>query len=137
MTSPHTFLDPDGLGPPVGFSHVAVAAPGRTVHLAGQTAHDPDGQVQGEDLAEEFAHAVRNVGRALEAAGARPEHVVSLLVLCSDPQGYRDALDRIGVAYREVFGRHYPAMTWWGVSELFDPRAHVEIVATAVVPEGE
>jgi enamine deaminase RidA (YjgF/YER057c/UK114 family) len=131
----HSSLNPEGLGPPVGFSHVVVPAAGRTVYLAGQTAHGPDGAVRGEDLVAEFRYAVQNVARALGAAEARPEHVVSLWVFCSDPEGYRANLRAIGAAYREVFGDHYPAMAWWGVTELFDPRAHVELIATAVIPE--
>jgi enamine deaminase RidA (YjgF/YER057c/UK114 family) len=131
----HELLNPGGLAPPVGFSHVTLAAPGRHVHLAGQTAHGPDGELRGATVAEQFAAAVRNVELALEAGGARPDHVVSLLVFVTDVDEYRASLGPIGESYRGVFGRHYPAMALFGVVRLFDEDAKVELVATAIVPE--
>jgi enamine deaminase RidA (YjgF/YER057c/UK114 family) len=41
----------------------------------------------------------------------------------------------IGAAYRRVIGRHFPAMTLLVVAGLLEPRAKVEIEATAVIPE--
>src|SRR5206468_526595 len=54
----HQFLNPDNMSPPVGFSHVAVTAPGRLVFVAGQTAHQPDGALAGATLPEQFAAAL-------------------------------------------------------------------------------
>ena len=68
----HQFLNPEGLAPPIGFSHVAVAAPGRLVFLAGETAHQADGTLSGSTLPEQFAAAADNVATALAAAGATP-----------------------------------------------------------------
>lgn len=134
---PHTFLNPDGLAPPAGFSHVAIAEPGRTVQLAGLTAHGADGTLEGRDTAEQFAAAVRNVGVALEAAGASPEDVVNLTIYVTDVEEYLAQLGPVGDAYRSLFGRHYPAMALLGVARLFDAAAKVELVATAVVADDE
>lgn len=41
----------------------------------------------------------------------------------------------IGRAYRDVIGRHYPAMAVVEVSGLVEPEALVEIEAMAVVPD--
>jgi enamine deaminase RidA (YjgF/YER057c/UK114 family) len=131
----HSFLNPEGMAPPVGFSHVAVAAPGRLVFLAGQTAHQADGTLQGSTLAEQFAAAAGNVAAALAAAGATPADVVSLQIFTTDVDGYRAQSKSIGAAYRQVFGPHYPPMALFGVGRLFDPDALVELVATAVIPE--
>jgi enamine deaminase RidA (YjgF/YER057c/UK114 family) len=131
----HQFLNPEGLGPPVGFSHVAVAAPGRLVFLAGQTAHQADGTLSGATLAEQFGAAAANVATALAAAGASPGDVVSLQIFTTDVDGYRAASRAIGAAYRDVFGPHYPPMALFGVTRLFDADALVELVATAVIPE--
>jgi enamine deaminase RidA (YjgF/YER057c/UK114 family) len=133
----HRFLNPEGLGPPVGFSHVAVAAPGRLVFLAGQTAHQADGTLAGATLPEQFAAAVENVAAALAAAGATAADVVSLQIFTTDVDGYRDQSKAIGAAYRQVFGPHYPPMALFGVTRLFDPEALVELVATAVIPDVE
>jgi enamine deaminase RidA (YjgF/YER057c/UK114 family) len=134
--SPHELLNPESLPPPRGFSHAAVAVPGRTVHLAGQTGHRPDGTLAGDGIVAQFDQACANVMEALAAAGARAEHVVSLLIYTTDLEAYRSAREAIGEAYRHHFGRHYPAMALIGVSELVDPAAKVELMGVAVVPDG-
>lgn len=130
----HEFLNPAGLAPPVGFSHVALPAPGRLVFLAGQTAHRPDGTLAGTTMTEQFAAAARSVVAALTAAGAAPEHLVWLQIFVTDVDAYRAALRPVGAAYRELFGSHYPPMALFGVARLFDPDALVELMAIAVIP---
>lgn len=132
--SPHRLVNPDTLAPSVGFSHAVVAAPGRTVYLGGQIASDPDGVCQGGTLVEQFDLALENVVRALGAAGAEPEHLVSLHVFVTDADAYRAALPELGDRYRGRLGRHYPAISFFAVKGLFDPAALVELVGIAVVP---
>jgi enamine deaminase RidA (YjgF/YER057c/UK114 family) len=134
--SPHELLNPESLPPPRGFSHAAVAAPGRTVHLAGQTGHLADGTLAGDGIVAQFDQACANVVEALRAAGGGPDHLVSLLIYTTDLGAYRGERPQIGEAYRRHFGRHYPAMALIGVSELVDPAATVELVGIAVVPAG-
>jgi enamine deaminase RidA (YjgF/YER057c/UK114 family) len=131
----HQFLNPDDLSPPVGFSHVAVAARGRLVFLAGQTAHQADGTLRGSTVGEQFAAAAESVATALAAAGATPADVVSLQIFTTDVDAYRADTKPIGAAYRGVFGPHYPPMALFGVARLYDPDALVELVATAVIPD--
>lgn len=131
----HRFINPDDMFPPTGFSHAAVAAPGRLVFLAGQTAHQGDGTLEGETLTEQFAASVANVARALEAAGATAADLVSLQIFTTDVEGYIASSKAIGAAYRQVFGPHYPPMALFGVTRLYDPAALVELVATAVIPD--
>ena len=131
----HRFLNPEGLAPPVGFSHVAIPGPGRLVLLAGQTAHQADGTVAGTTMAEQFAAAAANVAAALGAAGARAADLVWLQIFVTDVSAYRAALKPIGAAWRDTFGAHYPPMALFGVAELFDPAAMVELMAMAVVPD--
>jgi len=131
----HQFLNPEDLAPPIGFSHVAVAAPGRLVFLAGQTAHQADGSLAGSTVAQQFAAAAENVAVALAAAGATPADVVSLQIFTPDVDAYRSETKAIGAAYRAVFGPHYPPMALFGVTRLYDPDALVELVVTAVIPE--
>jgi enamine deaminase RidA (YjgF/YER057c/UK114 family) len=135
MTTPHRLVNPDSLAPPSGFSHAVVAAPGRTVHVAGQTAQAADGTIQGTTICEQFGVAAANLVTALEAAGGRPEHVVSLQILVTDVDEYRASLAELGEIYRRLLGRHYPAVVLFGVTRLFDAAAKVELVAQAVVPE--
>ena len=135
MTGPHTLVNPDGLSPAVGFSHAVVAAPGRLVFLGGQTAQEPDGSVRPAPLPEQFDRALANLVVALRAAGAEPEHLVSMVIYTTRADEYRSSLAELGAVYRRHLGRHYPAMAFFGVAELFDPNATVELVCTAVVPD--
>jgi enamine deaminase RidA (YjgF/YER057c/UK114 family) len=80
VSSPHELVNSEALAPPIGFSHAVAAEPGRLVFVGGQTAHGPDGTVQGETVPVQFEAAVANLVVALEAAGARPEHLVSVQI---------------------------------------------------------
>ncbi len=130
----HTNVNPEGLLPPVGFSHATVAAPGTTVYLGGQTGHRGDGSIDAE-LVDQVAQALDNLVTVLEASGARPEHLVSMTIYTTDVAGYRDAPRELGAVWKERLGRVYPAMALFGISELHDPAAKVEIVSTAVIPD--
>jgi enamine deaminase RidA (YjgF/YER057c/UK114 family) len=112
-----------------------VAASGRTVYLGGQTAHGPDGVLRGDSIVEQFDGAAANVAIALEAAGARPEYLVSLQIFVTDAEAYRSSLGPIGEAWRARFAGHYPAMALFEVAGLFDPAAKVELVGIAVIPD--
>lgn len=135
MDTPHRNVNPDGLLPPVGFSHATVATPGRTIYLGGQTGHHADGHLDA-DLVAQFTQAVDNLVVVLDAAGARPDHLVSVAIYTTAVATYRSSAKELGAVWKARLGRHFPAMALFGVSELYDPAALVEIVTTAVVPEG-
>jgi enamine deaminase RidA (YjgF/YER057c/UK114 family) len=132
--SGHEIVTAPGLAEPVGFAHAVVAAPGRTVYLGGQTAQGRDGAIVGETIIEQFEVAAGNVVTALAAAGAKPDHLVSLIIYTTVVGEYRAALRELGPVWREHFGRHYPAVALLGVAELFDEAAKIELVGTAVIP---
>ena len=134
MSTPHEILNPPTLAPPVGFSHAVVAAPGRTIYLGGQAAHDSDGKLVKGKIVPQFAQAAANVVAALDAAGARPEHLVSMQIFVTNAAAYRGSLKELGDVYREHFGNHYPAIALFEVQQLFEPTALVELVCIAVVP---
>lgn len=136
-TTAHRIVRAPSLAPPVGFAHAVVPAPGgTTVYLGGQTAQLADGSIGGAGLREQFDLALGNTVKALRAAGGGPGDLVSLMVYTTDTAGYRADLRGIGAVYRSHLGRHYPAMGLFGVVELFDPDALVELVGTAVLPAG-
>lgn len=132
--TPHRVVTAPGLAPPTGFAHAVVAAAGSTVYLGGQTAQGPDGAIVGTTIVEQFDVAAGNVVAALEAAGAQPEHLVSLVIYVVDVLQYRESLTELAAVYRKHFGRHYPAIALLGVAELFDEAALLELLGTAVVP---
>ncbi|MGH2872503.1 MAG: RidA family protein [Solirubrobacteraceae bacterium] len=121
------------LAPAVGFSHAARA--GSTVYLAGQAAQGADGAIAGETVAEQFDVAAGNLVAALRAAGGSPDDLVSLQVFVTDVAAYRESLPALGRVWRRHFGRRYPAMGLFGVTELFDPAAKVELMGVAVLPD--
>ncbi|MBO0708251.1 MAG: RidA family protein [Candidatus Dormibacteraeota bacterium] len=124
-------VNPPQLGPPVGFSHAARA--GNLVYTGGQIGCDAGGRVLAPgDLVAQFARALANVAVALRAAGCEPQDAIKLTYFVTDVPAYRAHLKKIGAAYREVFGRHYPATSLFGIQELFDPQALIEIECVAI-----
>jgi enamine deaminase RidA (YjgF/YER057c/UK114 family) len=124
-------VNPPSLARPSGFSHAVVAAGGRLVFLAGQVAL---GAIVGDTVAEQFDRALANLLEALRAAGGSPAHLASLTVYVIDLDDYRRQGGEIGLAWRRLVGREYPAMAAVGVSRLWDPAALVEIQGYAVIP---
>lgn len=129
----HTMLNPDELGPASGFSHVVQAAAGRTLYLAGQVGCDATGAIVAGGIVSQLDAALGRVVTALAAAGSDPENVVALTLFTTVMASYRAERARIGAVYRTHFGRHYPAMTLVGVTDLVDPAAVIEVTAIAVV----
>ena len=123
------------LAPPVGSAHAVVAGPGRIVHLSGQTAMDAEGKITGKGVVEQFDVAAGNVVAALRAAGCAPADLVSLQVFVTDLREYRFRLPELGPVWHAHFGDHYPAMGLFGVTDLYDADAQVELMAVAVRPE--
>jgi enamine deaminase RidA (YjgF/YER057c/UK114 family) len=134
-TTPHLILNPAWLPPAVGFAHVIVPTSGLLVFLGGQTGHRPDGALAGEDLIDQLDQACSNVVESLAAAGAAPQHLVSVQIFVTDAAEYRSKLDEIGEVWRRHFGRYYPAMALLEVKGLFDADAKVEMMGVAVVPD--
>ena len=133
--SEHEVVTAPELAPPVGYAHAVVAAPGRVVHLGGQTALDAEGKIAGETLAEQFDQAAGNVVAALRAAGCTAEDMVSLQIFVTDVEEYRAALAELAPLWRKHFGRRYPAAALFGITRLFDVEAKIELMAVAVRPE--
>jgi enamine deaminase RidA (YjgF/YER057c/UK114 family) len=128
-------VQPEGWAPPQGYSN-GVAGRGRLVFVAGQVGWDPvTCTFAGDDLAAQTAQALANVATVLRAAGAEPRHVARMTWYVTDRAEYLAARPAIGAAWREVMGRHYPAMSLLIVQSLLEERAKVEIEATAVVPD--
>jgi len=125
---------PDGWERGSGYSH-AVVAEGRQLFIAGQIGWDHATQtlVTGGFVAQ-TRQALANIVAVLAAGGAGPAHIVRLTWFITDRDAYLGASEAIGVAYRDVIGRHFPAMSVIVVSGLLASGAQVEIEATAVIP---
>jgi enamine deaminase RidA (YjgF/YER057c/UK114 family) len=126
-------LQPPGWPRPRGYSN-GVAADGRLVFVAGQIGWDATGAFPAADMAGQVRQALLNVVAVLAEAGAGPEHIARMTWYVTDRDAYVADPAGIGAAYRDVIGRHCPAMSVVEVSRLVEPAAKVEIEVTAVVP---
>ena len=124
-------LEPPGWPRARGYAH-GIEASGRLVFTAGQIGWDPSGSFA-PDFAGQVRQTLENVVAVLAEAGAGPEHVVRLTWYVTSREEYLGAQKEIGAAYRDVMGRHFPAMAVVIVAGLVEAQAKVEIEATAVV----
>ena len=108
-------------------------AGGRVLFVAGQDAAEPDGVVTEPDFVRQFSIALDKVLSVVRAAGGGPEDIGRLTVYVTDVEEYRSSRKALGAAWKTAMGRHYPAMALTQVEALVDPRARVEIEATAVI----
>lgn len=127
-------LLPEGWPRPSGYSN-GIATTGTQIFVAGQIGWDANKKLAPGDFIAQSRQALLNIVAVLQEGGAKPSHIVRLTwYVVSAPQ-YREAAAELGAVYRDVIGRHYPAMTAVQVVALMEPDALVEIEATAVIPD--
>ena len=117
----------------LGFTHVVTSAPGKTIHVSGQTAWNAERKlIGGADLGQQTDQALANLRTALEAAGATPNDVVFTRVFLVN---YRPEYAAVLSPLLEQFyaGGPPPGSTWLGVQALAVPGFLIEIEATAVI----
>jgi len=127
-------LCPRGWPRPKGYSN-AMAARGRIVLTAGVVGWNEQQEFVEKTLAGQFAQTLRNIVAILECDGASPKNIARLTCYVTSIDEYLESAKEIGAAWREIMGRHYPAMALVEVVRLVEREAKVEIEATAVVPE--
>jgi enamine deaminase RidA (YjgF/YER057c/UK114 family) len=130
----HEILHPKNWKAARGYAN-GVAASGRMIFTGGIIGWNADQAFETDDFAEQVAQALRSIVEVLACGGARPEHLVRLTWYVTDKADYLNSLKAIGQAYKDIIGRHYPAMALVQVVALVEDRAKVEIEATAVIPE--
>ena len=126
-------VQPEGWPRPRGYSN-AIAAEGRFLFISGQVGWDEQEQFVSDDLVAQVRQALHNVRAVLAAAGARPEHVARMTWYVLDKREYARRAAEVGAVYRELMGKHFPAMSMVQVAALMEDRAKVEIESTAVIP---
>jgi len=126
-------LQPPGWSTPRGYAN-GIVEHGTVVSVAGQIGWNAQCQFETDDFAAQAEQALKNVVAVLAEAGALPQHIVRMNWYVTDKREYLAAAPALGVAYRALIGRHYPAMTALQVSALIEDRAKVEIEVTAVIP---
>jgi enamine deaminase RidA (YjgF/YER057c/UK114 family) len=119
---------------PKGYAY-GIVAKGRTVFVSGMIGWDAHGRIVANDFVGQVRQALKNIVDVLTEARAKPEHIVRMTWYVVDKKEYAAASKEIGAVYREIIGRHYPAMTAVPVAGLIEDRARVEIEVTAMVPD--
>jgi enamine deaminase RidA (YjgF/YER057c/UK114 family) len=129
--APHTVLQPPGWPRPRGFAN-GILARGEMVFVGGMIGQDETGHFA-EGFVAQMKLALENIAAVLAEAGASPQHIVRLTWYVRDMDEYLADLAALGEAYRAVMGRHFPAMAVVEVGRLVEPKARLEIEATAVL----
>jgi enamine deaminase RidA (YjgF/YER057c/UK114 family) len=128
------FLQPPNWPRPKGYAN-GVAAKGSLVFVSGIVGWNAQEEFEALDFVAQLRQALLNIVEILGQAHAKPEHIARMTWYVLDKNEYMAAAKEIGPTYREIIGRHYPAMTVVEVSGLLEANARVEIEVTAVVPE--
>ncbi len=131
---PHDILHPKHWKPARGYAN-GVAATGRMVFTGGIIGWNADQEFETDDFVGQAAQALRSIVEILAEAGAQPQDLVRLTWYVTDKRDYLGNLKALGTAYKEILGRHYPAMALVQVVALVEDRAKVEIEATAVIAQ--
>ena len=126
-------LNPAGWMRPKGYSN-GIAAAGRMIFVAGQVGWDSQETFRTDDLVGQVRQSLSNIVAILAEAGARPEHIVRMNWYLADKDEYNARLAEIGDVYRELIGRHFPAMTALQVAGFVEHGAKIEIEVTAMLP---
>ncbi|WP_230970866.1 RidA family protein [Nitrogeniibacter aestuarii] len=127
-------IQPEGWIAPKGYAN-GIEARGRQIYVGGQIGWNAQCEFETDDLVEQIQQALHNCMDVVRAAGGGPEHVVRMTWYLEDKKEYVARLKDIGVVYRDVMGRNFPAMSAVQVADLVEDRAKVEIEVTAVIPD--
>ena len=128
-----TFINPDSLGAPRGYSNGVLTEGGHLLFIAGQIGLNQQQQMVSADLVEQFDRALANVITVVTEAGGQPEQLARLVIYVTDKNEYRVRMKEIGERYRARMGKHFPAMVLVEVKGLLEDNAKIEIEATAVL----
>lgn len=130
MSGPHQIVHPEGWAPAKGYANGVLSKSG-TLYVGGQIGWTADQIFETTDFIGQMRQALQNVRAVVEAAGGQPHHITRLTWFVTDKKEYLARQRDIGATYRDVMGRHFPAMTMVVVSALVEDQALVEIEATA------
>ena len=127
-------LQPPGWEAPRGYAN-GVIARGALIFVGGQIGWNAQQQFESDDFIAQTRQTLLNIRAVLEAGGAGPQHMVRMTWYVVDRLEYISRLQELGVVYREVMGKNFPAMTCVQVAGLVEERARIEIEVTAVLPD--
>lgn len=127
-------LQPPGWPRPRGYAN-GISASGRLVVTGGLVGWNEQEEFPHKDMASQARLTFENIAAVLSEGGAKPEHMVRMTWYITSKKEYLSSIREIGLAYRDVFGKNFPAMAVVEVSALMEDDAKIEIEVMAVVPE--
>lgn len=126
-------VHPEGWKPAKGYANGMIGE-GRMLFVGGQIGWTADQVFEAHDFIGQMVQALCNIRDVVEAAGGSVTDIARLTWYVTDKSEYVAHQARVGAAYREVMGYHFPAMTMVVVTALVEDEAKIEIEATAVLP---
>lgn len=126
-------VQPPGWPRPRGYAN-GMAARGEILAIAGLIGWDESETLVSPEFLGQFRQALLNVRAVVETAGGAPEHLVSITIYVTDKTEYVREIAAVGATWREIMGKHFPAMALVQVADLLLPGAKVEIQGLAVLP---
>ncbi|WP_116366091.1 RidA family protein [Parahaliea mediterranea] len=128
----HTTLLPEGWPRPKGYANGVLTRGTEHIFIGGQIGWNSDCVFECHDFAGQVRQALTNIRDVLTSAGAGPQHMARMTWYITDKEAYIKNLREVGAAYRDVMGKHFPAMSVVQVTALVEDEALVEIEVTAV-----
>ena len=128
-----TFINPEALGAPRGYSNGVLTNGGRLLFISGQVAWDKEQQIVSDDLVEQFDRALENLIAVVTEAGGTPTQIARLIIYVTDKDDYKQRMKEIGERYRARMGKHFPAMVLVEIKSLLEDGAKVEIEGIAIL----
>ncbi|MEM7267888.1 MAG: RidA family protein [Pseudomonadota bacterium] len=125
-------IHPEGWKPAKGYANGVLSKSG-VLYVAGQIGWTADQIFEAHDFLGQAKQALQNVLAVVEAAGGAAEDITRLTWYVTDKREYVAAQKEMGGIYREIMGRHFPAMTMVVVTGLVEDEALVEIEAVAEI----
>lgn len=126
----HKTIQPEGWLPAKGYANGMLTKDG-VLHIGGQIGWNAHQVFETHDFIGQMRQALQNIRNVVEQAGGTVEDVTRLTWYVTDKAEYVARQREVGAAYREVFGKHFPAMSMLVISALVEDEALIEIEATA------
>src|SRR5215471_14032807 len=118
-----SIVNPPELAQPRGYSNGILAEGGSLLFVAGQVGWDREQRFVSDDFAEQFGQALENVLAVVGQAGGGPANITRLSIFVTDKKEYATRLKDVGTVYRQLMGKHFPAMTLVEVAALVEDLA--------------
>jgi len=123
-------INPAGIHPPTGYTHIIEVQPGRVAHISGQVAINASGQIVGEgDIVAQTRQVFENLKSALAELGVGFDSVIKVNYYAVDVSRLAEIR-----AVRDEYLQGPPASTFVVVKGLVRPELLIEVEAVVALP---